>query len=351
MSAARIISFACAALLVVADAGAARAQTCAPSARASGFAFAGVYPAIEGILPLTSFKRGMVVDIDPATMSADVARSYIKALQDLGARVSIYLVGGNCEKGRDCEALGAKVKLGATGSWRWDRSESRIVDITHRQVKERLAKAIVNGFELGANYIRIDNLHNPSGATGARTAAQLAEIIDLVHEIEDQMRRDGSIKPSVVTGVIAHNNLVAWEQLLNAGTLRRPPAFFSSERVAMQIAGDRWPGDERMKLGRLPATAIPEIEAGRRMAARFGIPYVIIEFRRVHDPANRDQYYALPQAFATSAAALPGVTEVMVMPREGQFVGRGEVLPGNGPRALAGKPLLGKVQPCASPPA
>ena len=122
----------------------ANAQPCAVPTSQS-FAFTGLNPAIEAKLALSAFKAGQVVEIDPVTMSAQEARTYIAALQGMGARVSIYLVGGHCDKGRDCDELAKDVKLGSTGSWNWDKSERRILDVTHEKVKQRLAKGIVNG--------------------------------------------------------------------------------------------------------------------------------------------------------------------------------------------------------------
>lgn len=340
----RLISFAvCLVAAMPAD-----AETCAPPPGADAFAFTGLNPAIEGRLPLGNFKPGQVVEIDPATMSAGEAKGYIKALQDKGARVSVYLVGGHCNKGRDCDALAAVgVRLGATGSWNWDRNEQRILDITHRAVKERLARGIVKGFMLGANYIRIDNLHHPSGSAEPRSLAQMREIIDLAHEIEDQMRADGTIRPGTVTGIVAHNNLVVWEELINTGAVRRPPAFLTSERTAQLVPGERWQGDARMKVGSLVPTEVPEVESGRRIAAKLGLPYSIVEFRKTHDLASPGKFYVLPQAYAAAAARLDGVSEVIVMASEDKYVGRAEVLDGPGSRTLLSKPISGKAAPCS----
>lgn len=337
-------------LLVVAAA-AAHGESCGLPSDPTPFVYAGLNPAIEGELPLSTFKAGQVVEIDPLTMKEAAARAYIAALQDKGARVSIYLVGGHCDKGRDCDGLAAKgVRLGTTGSWNWDKSERRILDITHKAVKERLARGIVNGFMLGANYIRIDNLHGPSGSTAPRTVANMREIIDLAQEIEDQMRADGSIRADTVTGIVAHNNLVVWEELIKTGAIRRPPAFLTSERTAQLAAGDHWQGDARMKAGQLAPTEVQEIEAGRRLAGKLGLPYTIVEFRKSHDLARPGKFYQLPQAYVTAAAELDGVSEVIVMSSEDQYVGRGEVLEGRGPRALPSRPVTGNVPPCREAP-
>lgn len=325
--------------------GLAHAETCAPAIDRT-FAFTGLNPAIEGKLPLATFAKGQVVEIDPVTMPADAARIYIKALQDKGARVSIYLVGGHCDRGADCDALASDVKLGSTGSWNWDKSERRILDITHPKVKARLAKGIANGFMLGANYVRIDNLHHPSGSINPRRPDEMREIIDLAQEIEDQLRTDGSIPSSRVTGIVAHNNLVVWDELVRAGKIRRPPAFLTSERTAQLAPGDRWQGDAKMKAGQLKPTDVPEIEAGRRLALLLNVPYSLVEFRRTHELAASGKYYALPQVYVDAAAALDGVTEVIVMPSEDQYIGRAAVYPGNGPAMLAAKAVVGKVS-CA----
>ncbi len=325
--------------------GASHAKTCTPAID-STFSFTGLNPAIEGKLPLSTFKSGEVVEVDPVTMSAEDARGYIKALQDKGARVSIYLVGGHCDRGPDCDALSGDVKLGSTGSWNWDKSERRVLDITHPKVKARLAKGIANGFMLGANYVRIDNLHHPSGSTNPRSPEQMREIIELAQEIEDQLRADGSIPPSRVTGIVAHNNLVVWDELVRAGSIRRPPAFLTSERTAQLAPGARWQGDAKMKAGQLKPSDVPEIEAGRRLATILNVPYLIVEFRRTHDLAAVGKFYALPQSYVDATAALEGVTEVIVMPSEDHYIGRSAVYPGNGPAVLAAKAVVGKVS-CA----
>ena len=339
---AHLIAFAAVALMPI---GAAYAQ-CGQS-DGQPFAFTGLNPAIEGKLPLSGFKAGQVVEIDPVTMPADDAREYIKALQDKGARVSIYLVGGHCDKGRDCDALAREqVKLGSTGSWNWDKTERRILDVTHLAVKERLAKGIVNGFMLGANYIRIDNLHHPAGSTNPREPEEMRQLIDLAQEIEDQMRSDGTIPADRVTGVVAHNNLVVWAELIDGARIRRPPALLTSERTAQLASGEAWSGDAKMKSGTLEPAEIAEIEAGRKLALKLNVPYTIAEFRKNHDLAKRGKFYALPQTFVEAAAALDGVTEVIVIPSEDHYIGRDEVVPGNGPKVMAGKAVLGKVS-CA----
>ena len=142
---------------------------CAPWTTPAATAFTGLNPAIEGRLPLSTFKPGEVVEIDPRTMPESEARQHIRDLQKLGARVSIYLVGGHCDQGRDCDSLSPDVALGPTGSWNWDKSERRVLDITHPKVLKRLADGIETGWRLGANFVRIDNLHHPAGSTRPRT--------------------------------------------------------------------------------------------------------------------------------------------------------------------------------------
>ncbi|HET7253240.1 MAG TPA: hypothetical protein VFJ46_05705, partial [Xanthobacteraceae bacterium] len=183
--------------------------------------FEGLYPAIEDRLPPSKFKPGEIVEIDPRQLPTAEAQEYISSLKALGARVSIYLVGGHCDIGADCDALKG-VQLGPTGSWHWDKEEKRILDITHPDVLARLAKGIEEGWTLGANYIRIDNLHHPAGSTHPRTPTQMKKIIDLAQDIEDRLRGSGAIESDRVTGLVAHNNLVTWQQLIEQGQLRRP---------------------------------------------------------------------------------------------------------------------------------
>jgi hypothetical protein len=111
-----------------------------------------------------------VVQIDPKTMFA--AQAYIGELQSLGVRVSIYLVGGHCEIGADCDQLGKGVRLGSTGSWNWDKTERRILDITHRTVLVRLAAGSIT-----------------DGDWGRTTSASTTCIIPLARRIRARRRR------------------------------------------------------------------------------------------------------------------------------------------------------------------
>jgi hypothetical protein len=302
--------------------------------------FAGLHPAIEERLPLANFEPGQIVEINPGTMSYSEGRDYIASLKGLGARVSIYLVGGHCEVGADCDSLPSTVQIGSTGSWNWNEGERRILNITHPAVLARLATGIENGWRLGANYIRIDNLHHPAGSTHPRTAAQMQIIINLGQDIEDRLRADGSIEPERVTGLVAHNNLVSWRRLIEQGQLRRPPALLTSERTAQLAAFAGFEGDAQMKRGQLSPRQIPDIQAGRTLAEHFQIPYTIVEFRRSHDLAHPGQTYELPQTYVDIVRKLSGVTEVIVMPHESQYVGREQAFWGRGPKTLAKRPDL-----------
>lgn len=315
-----------------------RLAYCYPIGSSGGFAFTGLNPAIEGRRGLDNFAAGQVVEIDPRTGPEADTRRFIAELHGLGARVSIYLVGGHCDLGDDCDRLPREVRRATTGSWNWDRSERRIIDITHPAVKRRLAEGIENGWRLGANYIRIDNLHHPAGSAHPRTAVQMKELADLAHDIEDRLRAEGAIEPARVTGIVAHNNLVVWEGLIRSGKLRRLPAFLTSERTAQLAPASGYEADQRMKAGRLSPGEVPEIAAGRRLALRFRLPYTVVEFRRTHELARPGQSYDLPQRYVDELRTLPGISEVVVMPSESQYVGRGEVFPGSGPRWLMAQP-------------
>lgn len=297
--------------------------------------FTGLFPAIESRLSLTHFEPGQVVEIDPRTMSESAAREHIAELQKLGARVSIYLVGGHCDLGADCDSLGPEVRLGATGSWNWDKSERRVLDINHPKVMKRLADGIIGGWKLGANYIRIDNLHFPAGSSEPRTVKQMEQIIDMGQEIEDLLRADGVIEPERPTGLVAHNNLLVWEELVAKRRIRRPPVLLTSERTGQLAPADGYEGDGRMKAGRLSPADVPEIAAGGRLARRLNVPYVIAEFGITHDLANPGRTYVTPQSYIDALAKQPGVTEVNVIPDESQYVGRGRIYKGSGPTTLA----------------
>jgi hypothetical protein len=325
-------------LLMLASAGASAA--CDPATRRP---FTGLYPAIEGRLPLTNFAAGMIVEIDPRTMPEDAARDHIAELQALGARVSIYLVGGHCDLGQDCDSLTPEVRLGTTGSWNWDRSERRILDITHEKVLQRLARGIANGWRLGANYIRIDNLHFPAGSSEPRTPKQMRRIIDVAHDIEDLMRKDGDIPPERHTGLVAHNNLLVWLELLERKRIRRPPVFMTSERTGQLAPAKAYEGDARLKAGTLRPADVPEIAAGAKLALKLDAPYAIKEFQASHDlGGSKGQTYQLPQGYVDQLVKVQGVTEVGVIPRESQYVGTGKVYKGSGPDRLPGTGCPGR---------
>lgn len=309
---------------------------CAPWTTPAATTFTGLNPAIEGRLPLSTFKSGEVVEIDPRTMSESEARQHIRDLHKLGARVSIYLVGGHCDLGRDCDSLSPDVALGPTGSWNWDKSERRVLDITHPKVLKRLADGIESGWRLGANFVRIDNLHHPAGSTRPRTLEQMKTLIDLGHDIEDRLRADGTIPKDRVTGLVAHNNLVVWERLMRRGLIRRPPVLLTSERTGQLAPATGYDGDRRLKDGKLRPIDIPEIRAGGRIGRRLGIPYAVMEFAETHDLGGKPgSTYRLPKSYVDGVMAMPGVTEVVVVESESHYVGRGAVYPGTGSRRLA----------------
>ena len=83
---------------------------CTPLLPDQRIEFAGLYPAIEGRLPLANFRQGQIVEIDPRGMSSVEAVEFVAGLKALGARVSIYLVGGHCELGPACDSLPKAVR-------------------------------------------------------------------------------------------------------------------------------------------------------------------------------------------------------------------------------------------------
>ncbi len=304
--------------------------------------FAGLFPAIEERMDVSLFKPHQIVEIDFTTMPETAFRKHVKDLQTLPARVSIYLPGGHCNiANKDCAALErVGIKVGKTGSWNWDKDEKRILNIDHPASIDRLARGAERGWRLGANYIRVDNLHNPAGSQLQRTPAQMKKIFDAIHDVEDRLRQDGTIPPDRPTGVVAHNNLDVWLQLISTGQLRRPPVFVTSERTAqLAFKGQGYKGDTSMKEGALTPEMIEEITAGRRLALKLGLPYSIAEFRTAHDLGGRKEAtYPTPQTFIDALHKLPGVTEVIVIPHESQYVGRGDAFPGSGPTTLAAGP-------------
>lgn len=318
------------------------AASCDPATRQT---FTGLYPAIEGRLPLSNFAAGMIVEIDPRTMSESAAREHISELQALGARVSIYLVGGHCDLGKDCDSLTPDVRLGPTGSWNWDRSERRVLDIAHEKVLQRLARGIENGWKLGANYIRIDNLHFPAGSKEPRTAAQMRRIIDVAHDIEDLLRKDGVIPADRHTGLVAHNNLVVWKELVDRKKIRRPPVFVTSERTGQLAPADGYDGDGKLKAGALIPADVPEVVDGGKLAIALDIPYSIKEFQTSHDLASKGQTYQLPPIYVERLVKMKGVTEVGVIAHESQYVGQGKIYRGSGSDRLPGSGCPSKRPP------
>ncbi len=305
--------------------------------------FTGLFPAIEKRMPLSNFKTGMIVEIDLATMSAAEGRDDIKALQALGARVSIYLVGGHCTLYEDdCAAMEkAGVSFGSTGSWNWDKEERRIYGINHPAFIARVNAGAEKGWRAGANYIRVDNLHHPAGSKEPRPAAAMTALFAVLHTLEDDLRTEGAIPADRPTGVVAHNNLDVWEEMIKGGMLKRPPVFLTSERTAqLALKGQGYKADALMKAGKLKAADHAEIGAGRRIAAKLGIPYTIAEFQETHDLGGRQgATYQLPASYVEELKSLTGVTEVIVIPSETHYVGRGTVNAGPGPRTLAAAPF------------
>ena len=306
-------------------------------------AFAGLFPAIEEKMPLTNFKSGMIVEIDLATMSEAEGKSYISGLQRLGARVSIYLVGGHCTTyENDCAAMEkAGVKFGSTGSWNWDKEERRIYDITHPAFLARVKAGAEKGWRAGANYIRVDNLHYPAGSKEPRNAEAMKVVFGVLHQLEDALRAEGAIPADRPAGIVAHNNLEVWEDMIKQGMLKRPPVFLTSERTAqLALKGQGYKADALMKAGKLHAADHAEISAGRRISSKLGIPYSIAEFQVTHDLGGKQgATYQLPASYVDELKGLPGVTEIIVIPDETHYVGRGKAHAGPGPRTLAAAPF------------
>ena len=304
--------------------------------------FTGLNPAIEGKRKLSNFAPNQIVEIDFTTMEDTTA--YIKELRKIPVHVSIYLPGGHCNiENKDCanlEKAGVR-RLDTTGSWNWDKDERRIVDITHPASLERLKEGAKRGWTLGANYIRVDNLHYPAGSKEPRTAKQAKEIFEALLEVEDQLRAEKVIPADRPTGLVAHNNLDVWEELIRTKAIRRPPVFLTSERTAqLAYKGEKFKGDAELKAGRLQPADNAEIMAGSRIALALGIPYSVAEFRISHDLGGvRGSTYKLPQYYVDAVAKIPGVSDLFVIPTETSYVGRGRPYPGPGPRHLPAGPL------------
>lgn len=305
--------------------------------------FTGLYPAIERRLPLATFAAGQIVEIDFVTMPEAEFREHVMELQELPARVSVYLVGGHCYVGSgDCASLEKSgVRIGTTGSWNWDKDERRILDIEHPASIARLEMGAETGWRLGANYIRVDNLHHPAGSSEPRTADQMDFIFKAIHAVEDRLRAEGVIPQDRATGVVAHNNLDVWERLIREGRLARPPVFLTSERTAqLAFKGQGYKGDAELRAGRLLAAGHPEIAAGARIALALGVPYTVAEFAISHDLGGEEQTsYPLPAAYVQGIREMPGVSDVIVIPDETHYVGRGTAYEGRGPRAVASGPF------------
>ena len=231
-------------------------------------------------------------------------------------------------------------RVGATGSWNWNKDERRILDVDHLANLKRLTHAAELAWRLGVNYIRVDNLHDPAGSAEPRTTTQFKSIFDAIHDIEDKLRAQNVIPADRPTGIVAHNNLGLWEELIAARKLRRPPVFLTSERTGqLAYKGEGYRGDIMLKEGRLQPRDVDEVAAGGRIAIALGLPYSIAEFRVSHDLAGKPgSTYRLPDYYPKALSEQPGVTEVFVIPHENSYVGRGKVLPGKGPRSLSAAP-------------
>lgn len=178
-------------------------------------------------------------------------------------------------------------------------------------------------------------------------------IIDLGQGIEDRLRASGMIERERVTGLVAHNNLAVWEILIEDGELRQLPALLTSERSAQLANLTDYQGDIRLKRGTLSPSDVPDIQAGRRLATYFQIPYSVVEFRMSHDLTRRGQRYLLPQRYVDAIRNLSGVSELIVARDETHYVGRDEVFEGAGPKTLPASPpapLAGFGSKCSLPP-
>ena len=305
---------------------------CARRLPAETIEFAGLYPAIEERLPLSNFRAGQIVEIDPRKMTPRQARAHIEGLRALGARVSIYLVRGSLRHRRGLQEL-AEIRAA-----RLDRKlalgpvRATHPQVTHPGVLAGLAQGIENGWRLGANYVRdrtssIIRRVRPIQGFRQRCARSSTSVMT-----SKSVSADGTIEPERVTGLVAHNNLASWRQLIEQGRLRRPPRSSTSERPGSTGGASRFrrrhpnerrPAPARRRLGHrsrpAPRRALSNSVRGRGIS------------RDWHDLARPGRSYELPQAYVDAVRRLSGVTEALVIPDESRYVGAGRGALGKGP--------------------
>lgn len=268
-------------------------------------------------LSLSSVRSGHTVEIDP--FGHTVPKGFIKAAQEKGAKVVVYLPGGHCytDGGKDgCDQYSEKgIKFGRTGAVWENKGERRILDQSHPEFVARQEERFLDVFRLGANGSRYDNLHSPEGGSKA-TKEQVEAIYGAFLQARDRFIQAGGKEPKGGFGLVPHNSMPIWEQLINEGKVNPKDIFMLGLERTTQLSGDADPLNH------------PEIEAALRIAKRHNLGVAITNFQLEHTKdkqgknkdVNLDDHYPNYQDRVLQAARNAGVkVQITTVPDEDNY--------------------------------
>lgn len=269
---------------------------------------------IETYPKLATVKPGQLVEFNAEAVSDHI--QYLRGIAAKGGIPEWYWVGANCNKGPDCAVLEqAKVKLGSTGTAEWNKTEYRIYDLAHpsaiARAEQEMRRALTAAAAAKSHLVfRIDNMHDLDDprfydTEHKQSFAELRAMTETWARIENEMRAAGSLQPTQITGLTAHNNFAFWKDLLASGG--KPPIVLRIEN---------------------PTQFETSLVDGLDIMSRYKIPLIAVEFEEGH------LYKPTPEGLKSVSDR---VSIMMILANEDNYIG-GRKLLGPGPRQIVWRP-------------
>lgn len=245
----------------------------------------------DGNVSLSSVKAGHTVEIDPfgheSFPEGLSAKKFIREAQNKGARVVIYLPGGHVYTSSGSPdsishytdskwkaKYGEPLRFGNTGGVWQEKGERRVIDQTHPGFLARQQQRMLDSMELGANGVRYDNLHSPTGGEKA-TEKQVLAIYETFLKAKEQFLTKGGKIPRGGLGIVPHNSMPIWEKLIEEGKVDPKNIFMLGLERTTQLSNNAAPEQH------------PEILAAIRMAKKYGFGMAVTNFQTERNRAGK----------------------------------------------------------------
>jgi len=237
----------------------------------------------DGNVSLSSVKAGHTVEIDPfghqSFPDGLSAQKFIREAQNRGAKVVVYLPGGHVYTspgGPDSMSqytdskwkakYGEPLRFGNSGGVWQEKGERRVLDQSHPGFLARQQQRMLDCMNLGANGIRYDNLHSPSGGEKA-TEKQILAIYETFLKAKEQFLAKGGKIPQGGLGLVPHNSMPIWEKLIEEGKVDKNNIFMLGLERTTQLSNNA------------PPEQHPEILAAIRMSKKYGFGMAVTNFQ------------------------------------------------------------------------